>query len=69
VAQEFAGRLRVFTLDVDAELPAASRFGVHSVPAILLFAGGAEVTRLLGVPDRATLRKAVADHIPPEGTK
>ncbi len=68
VAETFAGRLRVFTLDVDQELPAASRFGVHSVPAILLFAGGVEVTRLLGVTDRATLAEAVAEHLNTERT-
>ena len=63
VAAKFAGQLRVFTLDVDQELPAASRFGVHSVPAILLFAHGAEVTRLLGITDRETLIDALAEYI------
>lgn len=66
VAARFAGRLRVFTLDVDEELPAASRFGVHSVPAILLFVRGAEVTRFYGITDRETLAKAVAEYINPE---
>ncbi len=64
----FAGRLRVFTLDVDQELPAAGRFAVHSVPAILLFVGGAEVTRFSGFTDRRILTDAVAEYVTPEGT-
>lgn len=66
VAANFAGRLRVFTLDIDQELPAASRFGVHSVPAILFFVGGSEVARFLGITDRETLTTAVAQHVTPK---
>jgi len=63
VAEAFRGRLRVFTLDVDGELPAATRFAVHSVPAILLFVGGAEVNRFYGITDRETLAKAVTEYV------
>lgn len=63
VASRFHGRLRVFTLDVDQELPAAARFAVHSVPAILFFVRGVEVNRFLGITDRETLTKAVAEYI------
>ena len=62
VAEAFPGNLRVFTVDVDQELPAATRFAVHSVPQVLLFDSGAEVTRFVGITPRATLIKAVADH-------
>ncbi|MBC8140418.1 MAG: thiol reductase thioredoxin [Armatimonadetes bacterium] len=61
VAETFRGRLRVFTIDVDQELPAATRFAVHSVPAILLFVRGAEVNRFYGITDRDTLTQAVAE--------
>ncbi len=66
VADTFRGRLRVFTLDVDGELPAATRFAVHSVPAILLFVSGAEVNRWNGITDRATLTGAVAEYVDEE---
>ncbi len=48
VAREYAGRVRVFTLNVDEELEAALRFGVRSIPAVLLFVGGEERARLVG---------------------
>lgn len=62
VAETFRGRVRVFTLDVDEELPAATRFAVHSVPAILLFVGGVEVNRFHGITPRETLTKTVAEY-------
>ena len=54
-ARELGGKARVFTLNVDEELEAAVRYGVHSIPATLLFVGGAEKARLVGVVDRAAL--------------
>jgi thioredoxin 1 len=54
-AAELGRRARVFTLNVDEELEAAVRFGVRTIPATLLFVGGEEKVRLLGVADRATL--------------
>jgi thioredoxin 1 len=56
VAARMGGRARVFTLDVDQELPAAVRFGVHAIPAVLLFAGGQERARMVGAAlDRTAL--------------
>lgn len=63
VARERAGRVRVFTLNVDEEPDAARRFGVHSVPAALVFAGGAERGRLYGALDRAALLRLLAPHL------
>lgn len=54
-AQELGASARVFTLNVDEELPAAVRFNVHSIPATLLFVGGEEKARRVGVVDRAAL--------------
>jgi thioredoxin 1 len=47
VATDVRNRARVFTLNVDEEIEAAERFGVRSIPAILLFVGGAEKARLV----------------------
>lgn len=47
VAAAVHKRARVFTLNVDEELEAAERFGVRSIPAVLLFVGGEEKNRLV----------------------
>ena len=48
LASQQQGRLRVFTLNVDEELPAAVRFDVLAIPALLLFVQGQEVARWVG---------------------
>jgi thioredoxin 1 len=48
LATEQRGTVRVFTLNVDEELPAAVRFDVLAIPALLLFDSGQEVARWVG---------------------
>jgi thioredoxin 1 len=40
LAEDYAGRATVATVDVDDEPRLAARFGVRSVPTVMLFAGG-----------------------------
>ncbi len=54
-AAELEGKARFFTLNVDEEIEAAHRNGVHSIPATLLFVDGVEKARLMGAVDRAAL--------------
>jgi thioredoxin 1 len=51
VATRWEGRLRVLKLDVDENPEAPSRLGVQTLPALLLFVGGAPVVRHLGSAD------------------
>jgi thioredoxin 1 len=48
VARENTNGVRVFTLNVDEELPAAVAHNVRQIPAVLLFVGGKETGRLVG---------------------
>ena len=67
VAREYAGRVRVFTLNVDEETDAAERFGVRAIPAVLLFESGAERARLVSdYLDRAALVHLLRPVIPAE---
>jgi thioredoxin 2 len=49
LAGELAGRVRVGKLDVDANPLVASRFGIRSIPTLLVLSGGREVDRIVGV--------------------
>jgi len=40
VAQEMQGKLKVIKVDVDKNQPIAQRFGVRSIPTLILFKGG-----------------------------
>lgn len=56
LARELSGQVRVFTLNVDEELPAAVRFDVLAIPALLLFHQGQEVARWVGTVSVGAVR-------------
>ena len=58
LASELAGKVLVGKLDVDANKRTAARFGVQSIPTLLIIQNGREVDRLVGVQSReAILRR------------
>jgi thioredoxin 1 len=48
LAEEFAGKAKVFKIDVDKEPDLASKYGVMSIPALHVFKGGREVNKAVG---------------------
>ena len=48
-AAEYAGRIRVYKVDVDADPELASRYGIRSIPTLMLFNNRAPVETLVGV--------------------
>ena len=40
VAQNFEGKVKIIKIDVDKNQPIAQRFGVRSIPTLILFKGG-----------------------------
>jgi thioredoxin 2 len=48
LAQELAGRVKVGKLNVDENPQTAARFGVRSIPTLLILKDGREVDRLVG---------------------
>jgi thioredoxin 2 len=58
LAAELAGRVKVAKLNVDENPAMASRFGLRSIPTLLVMKGGREVDRLIGVqPKQEILRR------------
>jgi thioredoxin 2 len=55
LARDYAGRVLVAKLDVDANPATAGRFDVRSIPTLLVFRDGRLVDRLVGVQPRAAL--------------
>ena len=48
IAREATGKLRVAKLDIDDNPHTAHRFGVMSIPTLILFVGGEERGRVIG---------------------
>jgi thioredoxin 2 len=59
LAAEMAGRVRVAKLNVDENPVTASRFRIQSIPSLLLFRGGREVDRLVGVQPKSEITRRV----------
>ena len=63
IAAEQAGRLRVAKLDVDANPDTADRFGVQSIPTLIVFENGQPVERIVVYMPKARLMAAIAPHL------
>lgn len=54
----YQGGLRVYRIDIDRELSAAERFGVQSIPTILILHDGKEIERMNGLITEHDLQAA-----------
>jgi thioredoxin-like negative regulator of GroEL len=50
-----AGRVRIAKMNVDDNPATSSRFGVRSIPTLLVFKDGREVDRIVGVQSKAAI--------------
>ena len=58
LSSEMAGRVKVAKLNIDENPGTANRFGVRSIPTLLVLKGGKEVDRLVGVqPKQEIVRR------------
>jgi thioredoxin 2 len=57
LAGEMAGRVRVAKLNVDENPATAARFGVQSIPTLLILQRGREVDRLVGVQPKSEIAR------------
>ena len=55
IAEEFEGKVKVGKVNVDEEDELAERFGVQSIPTIILFKNGEEAGRNVGFAPKAKL--------------
>ena len=63
LAEEYAGKVKIAKLDVDANQQTARQFGIRSIPTVMVFRKGNVSKQLVGVRSiddyRASLEKAV----------
>jgi thioredoxin 2 len=58
-ARQFEPRLRLAKVDTDAQPQLSQRFGIRSIPSLLLFRGGRELARQAGALNAGQLRQFV----------
>ncbi len=59
LADEYAGRIRIAKLDVDANQEVAKALGISSIPTILLYQDGRVVKKFVGVTPKQDLVNAL----------
>jgi thioredoxin 1 len=59
IAQQFDGRADVAKLDIEKNPETATALGISSIPAVLIFRGGREVDRIIGLQSRARYERAL----------
>ena len=63
LSQELAGRVKVAKCNTDEASEVATRYGVMSIPTLLVFADGAVKRRLVGAKGKAQLLEELSEFI------
>jgi thioredoxin 1 len=63
IASETEGKLRVYKLDVQTNSTIASKYGVASIPTLILFKGGEPVERLVGLQPKDSILSKLNPHL------
>lgn len=63
VAEAYDGRIRVGTVDVDANIETAAKYAVRTLPTLLLFKDGQVVGQLVGLVKKSKLDEMIDKNI------
>jgi thioredoxin 1 len=63
LADAYQGRVKVLKIDIDKNKVAAKKYGVKSIPAVLIFKDGEVVENIVGVVPYENFVTAVEKHI------
>jgi thioredoxin 1 len=55
LATEYSGRAKVYKVNVDQEGDIAQKYGIMSIPALLVFKGGKVVDQMVGAAPKANI--------------
>lgn len=63
LAEEFAGKVKIVKLNVDENPETSSRFGVMSIPTLLLFKDGQVVDKIVGYQPKENFVNMLNKHL------
>jgi len=63
LADEVDGKANICKLDIDKNQKTAQKYGIQSIPTILIFKNGKPIDKLVGVKPMRALMKALQPHI------
>ena len=62
LAVEYAGKMTVGKVDVDQNQELAAKYGIQSIPTLLIFKGGEVVERITGAYPKNVLKQHIDKH-------
>lgn len=63
IADETAGKLKVVKLDTDKAPTVAAKYGIMSIPTLILFKKGGVVEQLVGMMSKQKIMEKVSPHL------
>ncbi len=63
LAEEYSDRAQVFKLDLDTNKPVAKRFGIRSIPAVMIFKQGELAETVVGAKPYEDFSSALAKYL------
>ncbi len=57
LASEYEGKAKIGKVDVDSNSETSTKYGIRSIPALLIFKGGEVVDQIVGAVPKAQLKK------------
>jgi thioredoxin 1 len=67
IAPQYAGRMRILKLNVDENPQTAARFGIQSIPTMILFKNGKPVDQIVGAMPLQPLQARFERHLSASG--
>jgi thioredoxin 1 len=59
LVEEYAGRLSIVKFDVDKNVKTAAKYGVMSIPNLIIFKEGKPAAQIVGYKSKAELKKSI----------
>ena len=59
LADEYSGKVRFYKLNTDDNVETASKYGIRSIPTLLVFKGGQLVDQLIGFRPKSDLKRSL----------
>ena len=65
-AEDYDGKVLVGKVDADEEMDLVQRFGIASIPTLIIFKNGEEIARKVGVTPESELKKILDENLAAE---
>lgn len=63
LALEYSSRLKVGKVNVDEEMGLATRYGIRSIPTLILFKGGKPASQMVGAAPKTEIKRWLDEQI------